>query len=656
LITAWIVVQIATTVLPAFSVPRWVLAALVILLALGVPLVLVLGWIFDLAPSGLTKAPDRAETTPGEKARNTRLLALTAVALTCLFLVGHWGLQKWRGSSGRTATAGARTLAVLPFENLSQEKENTYFASGIQEEILTRLIKIGALKVISRASTAQYASQPTNLSEIARQLGVTHVLEGTVQKAGDQVRINVQLINAETDTHVWAESFDRKLIDLFGVESEVAEKIASALQARLTGEEHQALAVTPTKSVAAYDYFLRGLAYERTAAVAPDTFQNAVRAYEQAVEADPNFAVAWAHMAVMHSAMYHFGFDHTPGRLASMQRAAETAMRLQPNLAEAHLAWGFYQYRGTQDYPAAEKAFDEARQRSPSDPAALSASAFVKRRQAKWNEALALLEKVAQLDPRNAQLHSEWGYSLLFTRHFAQARQVAERGLSIAPNDSTLCSLLATIAQGEGDLARARRAIASLPLESTNATVFTTQMSQLLFERQFAQVIAALSATLQFPDASLGGQIGEYYVILSRAQRAAGDELGARATCDNGIRFLEEMRANRADTWFLSGCLGLLHAGRGDAAAALREGEHALSLTGPDVSAKPDVEEAIARMNAELGRADAAIDALPRLLQASYQKSFFGAVLTPALLKIDPAWDRLRSDPRFLKLSEPAAP
>ncbi|HEX8679190.1 MAG TPA: hypothetical protein VF683_04495, partial [Chthoniobacterales bacterium] len=430
-ITAWVVVQIATTVLPAFEVPRWVLSALVILLALGVPLVLVLGWVFDLAPSGLTKTGDGAQATPAEKARHKRLLGITALVLTALFLAGHWGFQKWRGTTGRAAGSSTKTLAVLPFENLSQDKENTYFASGIQEEILTRLIKIGSLKVISRASTAQYASRPTNLPEIARQLGVTHVLEGTVQKAGDQVRINVQLINAESDSHVWAESFDRKLTDLFGVESEVAEKIASALQARLTGEEHQALAVTPTKSVAAYDFFLRGLAYERTAAVAPDTFESAVRAYEQAVEADPEFAVAWAHMAVMHSAMYHFGFDHTPTRLGSMQRAAETAMRLQPNLAEAHLAWGYYQYRGAQDYAAAEAAFDKARRRSPNDAAAISASAFVKRRQAKWDEALALLEKVAQLDPRNAQLHSEWGYSLLFTRHFARAQQIAERGLSI---------------------------------------------------------------------------------------------------------------------------------------------------------------------------------------------------------------------------------
>ncbi|MFL6569422.1 MAG: tetratricopeptide repeat protein, partial [Chthoniobacterales bacterium] len=365
---------------------------------------------------------------------------------------------------------------------------------------------------------------------------------------GEQVRVNVQLLDARNVAHVWAESFDRKLTDMFAVESEVAEKIANTLQARLTGEEQQALAVTPTRSDAAYDAYLRGLAYERLAAVAPEIFETAIGFYNEAVRLDPQFAVAWAHLAMVQSAMYHFGFDHTPMRLEAMKRAAETAMKLQPNLGESLLAWGFYQYRGTQDYFAADKAFDDARQRLPNDAWTVECGSFVKRRQGKWDQAIALLEKVMQLDPRNAQLHSELRY---------------------------------TISQAEGDLDGADRALASQPLQPGNPTVFTTQMTQLLFRRNFGQAISALSAALQFPDNSLGGQLGEYYVILSLAQHASGDEAGARATCEQGIAYLDQIRATNADTWFVSACFGLLRAGLGDEAGAMREGEHSFALTAP---------------------------------------------------------------------------
>ncbi|MFL6541390.1 MAG: tetratricopeptide repeat protein [Chthoniobacterales bacterium] len=437
---------------------------------------------------------------------------------------------------------------------------------------------------------------------------------------------------------------------MFAVESEVAEKIANTLQARLTGEEQQALAVTPTRSDAAYDAYLRGLAYERLAAVAPEIFETAIGFYNEAVRLDPQFAVAWAHLAMVQSAMYHFGFDHTPMRLEAMKRAAETAMKLQPNLGESLLAWGFYQYRGTQDYFAADKAFDDARQRLPNDAWTVECGSFVKRRQGKWDQAITLLEKVMQLDPRNAQVHSELGYTLLFTRNFKRAREVAAHGLAIAPDDATLTALTATVSQAEGDLDGADRALASQPLQPGNPTVFTTQMTQLLFRRNFGQAISALSAALQFPDNSLGGQLGEYYVILSLAQHASGDEAGARATCEQGIAYLDQIRATNADTWFVSACFGLLRAGLGDEAGAMREGEHSFALTGPDVSARPDVEEAITRMNARLGRVDAAMNVVPRLLHESYQKSFFGAVLTPALLRLDPAFDSLGNDPRFQEL------
>lgn len=280
----------------------------------------------------------------------------------------------------------------------------------------------------------------------------------------------------------------------------------------------------------------------------------------------------------------------------------------------------------------------------------------MKRRQGKWEAAIALLDKVVELDPRNAQVHSELGYTLLFTRNFKRSREVALHGLTISPNDSTLTALMTTICQAEGDLPGADRAISALQLQPGNPTVFTTQTTQMLFQRRYQPLIEMLAAALRFPDVSLGGQLGEYYVILAQAQRSAGDAAGARKTCESGVTYLEGLRANGADTWFLSAALGLLRAGLGDEAGAMRDGQHARDLTGPDISAKPDVEEAIARMNAILGRRDAAIEALPALLQASYQKSFFGSVLTPALLREDPVWDLLRDDPRFQTLAQTKTP
>lgn len=651
IITGWLVVQIASTVLPAFDVPRWVLSAFVILLALALPVVLVLSWAFNLTLGGLER--ERAQSATAE-IRNSRyrvwLISAGVAAAILVLLIYGYSEGWWNNSAGGSGEVRPPVIAVMPFASLSADKENSYFADGIQDEIITQLTKIAALKVISRRSTQQYQGKVPSAPEVAKQLGVSYVLQGTVQRAGNDVRVNVQLVNAATDSHVWAESFDRKMTDMFGVESEVAEKIAKSLNARLSGKEQDALAFKPTTNPLAYDAFLRGLAYERRPAVAPDTYENAVRFYDQAVAADPNFAVAWAHLAVMHSSMYHFGFDHTPARLAAMQRAAETASRLQYDLGETHLAWGFYQYRGARDYDAAAAAFRRAHERLPNNAQVLQAISFVTRRQGKWQEVLSLMEKVAELDPRNAQVHAEWAYTLIYVRQFERARQIADRAFSIAPNDPALSALSATIYQADGNLPAARQALAAVPLDAGNTTVFNAQMTQLLFERQFEPAINGLTAALREPDRSLGDQIGEYRVLLALAQRAGRDEAASRATCARGIEQLEEMRKRGVETWYLAACLGLLRAGIGDEAGAMREADQALVLTGPDVSSKPEIEEARARMFAQLGRAPAAVSALERLLSAWYQKSFYGSTITPALLRIDPAWDPIRGDPKFEKL------
>ena len=294
----------------------------------------------------------------------------------------------------------ANGVAVLPFENLSGDPDNAYFADGIQEEILTRLAGIADLKVISRSSTQQYQSKPRNLREIAKQLGVANIVEGSLQKAADQVRVNVQLVNAQSDSHLWADSYDRKLTDIFGVESEIAKRIAEALQAKLTGAEQQALAVKPTNNPEAYDAYLRGLAFEARTSF-PDNLEKTVGFYERAVQLDPAFALAWARLSRANAQTYFDGLDKTPARRDAAERALNAAQKLQPNSPETLLAQAYYQYWVLRDYELAKATFGRVRQLLPGSSDVPAALALIARRQGHWDESVAYWEQTLVLDPRN---------------------------------------------------------------------------------------------------------------------------------------------------------------------------------------------------------------------------------------------------------------
>ena len=329
--------QIAATVVPALHLSDAITSAVVVLTLLGFPIALVLAWAFDLTPEGL-KRTEWADREPARPSRN----------------------KAWRQTE--SVKVPAKSIAVMPFENRSEDKANAYFADGVQDEILTLLSKIADLKVISRTSTQQYQGKPRNLIEIAKQLGVANILEGSVQKAGDQVRVNVQLVNAQIDSHLWAETYDRKLTDIFGVESEIAKGIAESLQAKLTGREEQALAVKPTNNLEAYEAYLRGLAFEGRSAssygsYSPYLVGRAAGFFERAVQLDPNFALAWARLSRAHAAVYFVGTDTTAARRDAAKKALETAQKLQPNSPETQLALGYYQYYVPRDYGLAKSTF-----------------------------------------------------------------------------------------------------------------------------------------------------------------------------------------------------------------------------------------------------------------------------------------------------------
>src|SRR4030095_2182791 len=397
---------------------------------LGFPAALMLAWVFDVTPSGIEKTPEGTGAVGARNMRYAWLLAAAGFAVDALAVGSSWLWHPWRNASttaeSSTAAMSAideKSIAVLPFENLSRDPDNAYFADGMQEEILTRLAKISDLKVISRTSTQRYQSKPGNVHEIARQLGVAHILEGSVQKSGNAVRVNVQLIKAANDSHLWADTFDRKLTDIFSVESEVAKAIAEQLRAKLTGREEQVIAAKPTDNTEAYDAYLRGLAYTlKAGANTPVNALGAQKYLRDAVKLDPKFALAWALLSHTESRGYiTLNLQPTVALREEARQAAETALTLQPNLGEAVLAKGSYHYACLKDYDTAVRYFEQARPLLPNSSRIPGSLAYVERRRGQWGRSESYFNEAEQLDPRNVNLLTQHALSYMNLRRFPEA-------------------------------------------------------------------------------------------------------------------------------------------------------------------------------------------------------------------------------------------
>ena len=404
-----------------------------------------------------TVKPVRAPAWP-------KTLLLIVLVLSALALATSFFILFRRGTQPPTVIP-EKSIAVLPFENRSEEKANAYVADGIQDEILTRLSKIADLKVISRTSTQHYKSAPENLPDIARQLRVAHVLEGSVQKIGDSVRVNVQLIKAATDSHIWADTFDRKLTDIFSVESDIAKAIADQLRARLTGREEQDIAAKPTDNPEAYDAYLRGLAYTlKPGGVSPANSLGAEKHLREAVRLDPKFALAWALLSIVESRGYiTAALQPTVARRDEARLAAETALTLQPNLGEALYAMGYYHYAGPKDYNTAVRYFEQARQLLPNGSRIPESLGYVARRRGQWDQSERYFNEAERLDPRNVNLLGQHAASYIALRRFPEALRKLDDVLNITPSDVDTIAQKAGVAQGEGDLATRLRAPRSAP-------------------------------------------------------------------------------------------------------------------------------------------------------------------------------------------------
>ena len=581
------------------------------------------------------------------------LLAASVIALAAAI-----GWNVWQ--SELISRPGTKSIAVLPFENLSHDPDNAYFADGIQEEILTRLASIADLKVISRSSTQRYQSKPGNLSEIAKQLGVANILEGSVQKTADQVRVNVQLVNAQTDSHLWAETYDRKLTDILGVESEIARGIATSLQAKLTGREEQVIAAKPTDNIEAYDAYLRGLAFLLKAGTSAANSLGAQKHFREAVRLDPKFALAWALLSYTDSGGYLLTtLQPTIALREEARQAAETALTLQPNLGEAVLAKGYYHYSCLKDYDTAVSYFEQARPLLPNSSQISESLAYVTRRQGQWDRSEAYFNEAERLDPRNVNLLFQHALSYIDLRRFPEALRKLDEVLNITPDDVDALTTKAGIAQAEGDLPGAAAELAPLHPAADNAYALETQAYQGILERRPAPVIRRLKEILAKPDPALGYINGELRVWLGWAQEVAGDRAAAQESWRQARSELESFFKEQPENYVLIGDLALTNMGLGDKAAAFALIEKAMAAVpiAKDALDGPIPLDILARVSAKMGEPDRAVDALQKVLSIPYASPFAANVpLTPALLRLDPMFDPLRNDPRFKKLCEEKQP
>ena len=551
-------------------------------------------------------------------------------------------------SAAGSLPAPEKSIAVLPFENLSRDPDNAFFAEGIQDEILTRLSKIAALKVISRTSTQKYKSAPDNLREVGNQLGVANLLEGSVQKAGNVVHINVQLIKAATDEHRWAESYDRELQNIFGVEGEVAGKIADALDAKLSGAEEKALSIKPTSNVAAYDAYLHGRSIEATRFDISGE-QQVASDYARAVQLDPNFALAWARLAVVRSFLYFNTIDRATNSPAAVKAAADRAMALQPELGEAWIAQGIFRYQVVHDFPGALEAYAEAGKRLPNSADVFGEMAFVERRLGRWDDAISHFRKAIALDPRNLQLLIFTGECLGYVRKFTEAEDYIDRALQIAPDAvRALVAKVGTL-QAEGRLDEASKVTARIvvPDEGPAPLEIPTKSTQLFYERQFDAAIALLQSMKMptKPGEPLEEWKQAYLPLLGYCQQLADKPTDARATYTLAIEAIKPSPNATVpiDHDLLPCALALSYAGLGQKDKALAEAREAVTDFQDDALDKPTAEIVLAQVEAQVGDVDGAIAALPHLLEVPNG-------LTPGLLRLDPYWDPLRKDPRFEKL------
>jgi len=657
-VVAWLLMQVASQIFPFFEIPNWAVRLVVLLLIIGFPVALILAWAFELTPEGikLTESADREAAKPSRNKAWIYMIIVAAALSVTVFFVGRYTAPKVM----RSSESLAKSIAVLPFENLSRDPDNAYFAEGIKDEIVTKLATVHDLKVISRTSTAKYQSKPDNLKAVAQELGVSTVLEGAVQKTAGKVRVNVQLIDARADTHLWAKSYDRELKDVLGVESEVSQEIADALQAKLSPSESHALASAGTRDAEAYDLFLRG-EYEFHQAenvLASDAYDRADAFYEQALIRDPKFAQAAAALARSRLSRHWYVSALTPTELEEVKSLIERALALAPNSPEAHFALGLFFYFGYHQYENALTEFNRTIELQPNNALARQYCAWVYRRRGEWERSLADAHRAGELDPRDATIPANIGGTYLSLRQGKDAEQAELRALAIDPHNTIAAAfLLITRVNGEGDVDSARRAFDGFSEDTKNrlagqgargygaggdvAAVLGMAVYLDVIERRFTDALQTLEKRTSNND-----RLQQLFprVVLPLL---AGQAEAAKSTGEEALPLLEARLRERPDDTLAMRELSWVYLALGRNADALRLSREAADLISieKDAFTGPIFQNGLAQIEARAGAPEEAIKRLRRLLSIPA-----GLEVSIARLKVDPVWDPIRNRPDFQQL------
>jgi TolB-like protein len=633
-VASWLLIQIATQVFPFFEIPNWAVRLVVIVLVLGFPIALILSWIFDLTPQGIRRTDDSDRSS-----------------------------APLQTAPGATRNIPEKSIAVLPFENLSDNKENDYFAAGVHDDILSSLAKVADLKVISRTSVQQFKSGARNLREIGLALGVAHILEGTARRVGNRIRVNAQLIDARSDAHLWGETFDREITDLFALQSELAERITQALRANLSAREKTNLQTHPTRDILAYELFLRAreLFHWAGSGYSYDKGADALRLIDEAIQRDPHFALAYALASRLHSELFWFGYDKSGSRLEKAKAAADAALKLQPNLGEAHLAIAFYYYYGFRRYDVAQKHVTAAIGAIPNNADVLNTAGAIARRDGRWNEAVTNLEQGRDRDPRNLSVLWSLFESYLALHEYTKAERTVNDALSVSPNAHFFVLARSAIALfRDGETAPLRSSLRQIPGSfdpGGERSTIALRLSLMEHDLDEADRVLAACAHEKLDDNGLSGVAGalDGYVVpkswyAGLIARARGNESSARAAFDQAKRAVNDDLAQCPQDAKTLAMLALIHAALGEKrdalAAAARAGE--LLPIAKDSFDGPILGTTLAAVSAKLGERQFAITQLESLVGVPNGP-------TPGTLRVEPEWDSLRDDPRFKKLADRVA-
>ncbi len=639
IIVAGGIIQIASAVFPAWELPNWSQRLVIVLLLSGFPIALILAWAFDVTPQGIKPTPTIA-VAGAHRRRNVIMLVATGVIISAA--AGFFLLPR------AVARKLDKSIAVLPFENLSDDKENAFFADGMQDDILTNLSKIGELKVISRTSVMGYRGKTANVREIGKQLGVSNILEGSVRRSGNKVRVNVQLIDANSDEHIWASDYDRDVTDVFAIQTDLAQKITDALQAKLSPAEKSRLERKPTENGEAYLAFVQ--AHNLQDAMEDlEKLKQSEQLYERAIQLDPMFALAIARYSQLESWIVHI-FERTTERREKARALAQRALQLQPDLPEAHLAMGFSLYYGDNDFEGALKEFEIAQRDLPNEAEGYFALGAIQRRLGKWPESTANLEKAASLNPKDSWVFQNLAFNYQMLRNFDAANRTIDRGLKVNPGGLGLWEIKSKLAVAEkGDLSvaeRAFQAVKSMPMTNEEKLrIAGGRADVFLLERKYQEGLREAESLSDAVLAGIPAALCAKYYLVGIARKALHDEAGARTALLKAKELLEAQLKQSPDSPDLRIQLAKVLAYLGEKDAALNEAQRATEILpeSKDAFSGPDITAGVAEVCGIVGENGRAIELLDGLLGRP-------SPLTVPLLKLSPAWDPLRSDPRFQAL------